>query len=257
MNFAFVLALGRSGTQFLARMFQHDERAAVYHEPYNEDAIIMNLRYAGFNHVADKKMATRFVEMTRRSADSTLHIETNSYLRYETTWLRTNLDASLIHLVRDARTYLPSAFIRDVYTPNDIQQPIVPHDDSPYAEKWGTMSRFEKICWYWTHTNSMLAGSIQNHVHMEDLLTDYQALYEMILTPFGLNLDQTTWESEVKRPMNTKGRYRLRRTLRGLLGRAPNSHGTTLPPFERWTKEQQKSFHSICGETMERLGYKL
>ncbi len=255
MRYAFVLALGRSGTQFLARMLGHDPGAAVYHEPYAEDRANMALRYAGFDTVADGRMVTRFDEMTRRSSGHSLHIETNSYLRYEAPWLTENLDAELIHLVRDPRTFVPSAYARDVYTPADIQAPIVPRDSDAYAPKWQHMDRFEKICWYWNHSNTQLADTIPNCIHMESILNDYGALNENILQPFGLQIDKTTWQSEVSRPANTGLHYRCRRILRGLAGRAPGAHHMKLPPFPQWSPERQKGFSKICGETMERLGY--
>lgn len=256
MRYAFVLALGRSGTQFLARMLQHDPRAAVYHEPYAEDRINMALRHAGLDTVADGKMATRFEEMTRRSAGHSLHLETNSYLRYEAPWLTQNLNATLIHLVRDPRTFVPSAFARDVYTPADIQAPIVPHDSDPYASKWQYMDRFEKICWYWNHSNTHLADTIPNCIQMESILDDYEALNAHILQPFGLQLDKRIWQNEVSRPANTRVRYRCRRILRGLAGRAPSAHHMKLPTFPEWSQDQQKRFSEICGGTMQRLGYK-
>lgn len=139
MKYAFILALGRSGTEFLSRMLQHDTHAAVYHEPYEEDPIILNLRHAGFNRVADKMMTSRFDKMSERSAGRDIHIEINSYLRYEAPWLKKNLHADILHLVRDGRTFLPSAFVRDVYTPADIQRPSSPttatrmQNDARYA----------------------------------------------------------------------------------------------------------------------------
>ncbi len=255
MRYAFVLALGRSGTQFLARMLQHDPNAAVYHEPYAEDRINMALRHAGMGTVVDGKMATRFEEMARRSAGHSLHLETNSYLRYEAPWLAQNLDAKLIHLVRDPRTFVPSAYARDVYTPADIQAPIVPHNSDAYARKWQHMDRFAKICWYWNHSNTQLADTTPNSIHMESILDDYEALSEHILQPFGLQLDKAVWQNEVSRPANTRTRYRCRRILRGLSGRASRAHHMKLPAFPQWSTEQKKIFDEICGGTMERLGY--
>ncbi len=257
MEFAFILGLGRSGTQFLARALQRAPGAAVYHEPYPQDVTILHLRYAGFNQVADQMLEERFQTISPKSEGKVLHLETNSYLRYETAWLQSNLNATCIRLVRDGRQFVRSAYVRSVYTPHDFQQPIVvPQDGDPYASKWGSMDRFEKICWYWQHTNNMLAQDVPNGIQMEMLLTDYEAFHRVILAPLNLRIAEPVWRDEVSRPANTQARYRFRTAVRGLVGRSARYRGPTpLPSWEEWSDLQRDSFRRICGPTMEQLGY--
>lgn len=216
----------------------------------------MNLRHAGFHRVVEQMLQARFADMAERSAGAAVHVEANSYLRYEARWLRDHLDARLVHVVRDGRTYVRSAYVRDVYTSADQQLPIVPRDDDPDAVRWSTWGRFEKICWYWNHSNAMLADGVSPCVKMEALFSDYAVLQERVLETFGVKVSEADWRRLVTRPVNSRKRYVVRRQIRRLLHRGP-ARGPMQPldPYETWPDHQKETFWSICGNTMKRLGY--
>jgi hypothetical protein len=254
MQYRFLISIGRTGTQLLSRLLGFDPRASVYHEPYASDAEIMQLRYAGFNTVADGRMAARMEEMTRRSGDAAYHVESNSYLRFETGWLRRELDAKILFLCRDGRTYLPSAYPRDVYTAKDLQFPQVPHDDDPWAGAWAGFSRFEKICWYWDYTNRRLMEALGAPVHMEEVMHSYDGFTEHVAAPLDLRVDRADWERQMSVQVNHSSRYLFRKRWRNRLG-LEKTNTETLPPAPEWTPAMRESFDRICGETQEKLGY--
>jgi hypothetical protein len=228
---------------------------ASYHEPDPEDPALMNLRYAGFHTVADAMMTDRFKRMKTRSEGKRLHVECNSYLRYEADWLKSNLNAKLVHLVRDGRTYIQSAYVRDVYTPWDKQMPIVPHNDDPMAARWPSLSRFEKLCWYWNHSNTVLMESIPTCVQMEALFKDYTVFSAKLLKPLDIHISEQAWRKAVERPRNTKNRYLFRKQLKRWL--FPGTTGPDRTPLGVWTADHQRDFENICGRTMKRLGYSI
>lgn len=255
MQYFFILALGRSGTNFLARLLDHDTRGTVRHETYALDSRLMVLRRAGgYAKVLDHLLEERFKD--RIPAEGEFYGEVNSYLRYEADWLRARFDPVLLHLVRDGRDFVRSAYIRGVYTPFEIDGPIVPRDDDPYAGRWAEMDRFQRLCWYWMHTNEQLACGVERFVRLEDLLGDYQVLRREVLDPTGLRIDEDVWRREVDRPKNTSRIYRLRlaaaRLRRGRQG-LPNFE--PIPHWSRWDDEMTRRFEEICGPTMRRFGY--
>lgn len=251
-----MLALGRSGTHFLSSLLTGVDGATVHHEPHPYDPKLIWLRHGGrSNTVVDALLERRFAEMFGDDPPE-LYGEVNSYLRYEVDWLRRRFDPTLIHLVRDGRDFVRSAWIRDVYTPAENDGPILPHDDDPIAGRWHELDRFGRLCWYWDHTNRFLAERIDRCVQMEAILSSYEAFAEGVLEPTGLTVDRATWMARVARPSNTSARFRTRRLARRMLGRAQPTR-EPLPPVAEWDAGRRALFAELCGETMRRLGYKL
>jgi len=258
MRMFFIMALGRSGTKFLASLLAHDRRGRVHHEPYPLDPRLIVLRYAGgFDAVLGNLLQERFAALLPGAGQAEFYGEINSYLRYEVDWLRSRFDPLFVHLVRDGRDFVRSAYIRGVYTPLEPDGPIVPKDGDPYAGEWPRMSRFQRLCWYWMHTNEFLATKIAAAVRFEDVLRDYALFREKILEPTGVRVSEQLWRREVERPKNTSQGFRLRSRLVGLLrGKRSIPDLRPLPPWQEWNDDMTGQFNAICGRTMDRFGYR-
>ena len=257
MRIFFVLALGRSGTKFLSSLLSKDSRGVVHHEPHDYDDKLLLLRHAGtFDQTVDRLLEERFAQLLPRQDGVEFYGEVNSYLRYEVDWLRRKFDPVLIHLVRDGRDFVRSAYIREVYTPRQHEGPILPRDGDPYAERWVELSRFQKLSWYWAHTNEYLGRRVPGFVRFEDLLADYATFEEKILRPTGVSISRQLWQREVGRPKNTSRRFRMRQMARRWLrGKRQGRPSRPLPPWKQWDDRLTTQFWEICGETMRRLGY--
>jgi hypothetical protein len=257
MQLFFILALGRSGTNFLSRLLARDTRALVHHEPYALDPRLMMLRHSGgFERALDDLLEERFRALLPADGAALFYGEVNSYLRYEAEWLRRRFDPTLIHLVRDGRDFVRSAHPRGVYTRHELDGPIVPPDGDPWSERWSDLSRFQRLCWYWTHTNEHLTSTIASRVRFEDLLRDYELFRNEILQPIGLEIPQTVWRAEIDHPRNTSRGYRLRLAVRRLLrGRERLPSFKPLPHWSEWDEAPTEQFWEICGDTMRRCGY--
>lgn len=242
----------------LSAILNEAEGVSVRHEPRAEDVKLVGLRRAGiFGHVLDDELRARFDHI---AAANTCRVygEVNSYLRYEADWLRRNLDASLVFVCRDGRDFVRSAYERVVYTPADHQMPILPADSDRASSDWARFDRFEKLCWYWMHTNEMLLDSIGAPVQMEQMFSDYAYFDEHILRTLDLDLDERTWKSMIERPMNTRSQSRRRRFVQALVRRGRGiAEAARLPHWTEWEKDLEDRFRSIAGPTMERLGYSL
>lgn len=256
-QFFFVLSQGRSGTSFLAHLLDTDRNATVAHEPWAEDVHLLGLSRTGsFGHVVDDMIGKRFDAILRTQPTGSIYGEVNSYLRYLGPWLRSRLDATVLHVARDGRDFVRSAWPRDVQTGRHAQIPIVPADDDPWASRWANMDRFQRICWIWQHTNGFLLESSDLTARLEDLVTSYTTFRERILVPTGIRVDEATWGDAVTRPRNTTSEYTRLRRLRDLmrLRRAPPDRAP-LPHWRDWRPEHTDAFWSICGEVMQQLGY--
>jgi hypothetical protein len=257
MKTFFVLALGRSGTAFLAALLGRDRKAVVHHEPYRLDHHLPFLRRAGvFDTVVDGLLEQRFTTL-HRGIDPSVYGEVNSYLRYEVDWLRRRFDPALVHLVRDGRDFVRSAYIRDVYSPTESEPPIVPKNGDPYATRWTDMTRFERLCWYWMRTNEELAEKIPAPVRLEDVVRSYPYFEERVLGPTGVQVPRAIWESERDKPRNTSREYQMRElVLAAIRLRKRERRIEPLPHWTRWDRTQTDAFWRICGATMEKLGYR-
>lgn len=257
MRVFFVLALGRSGTQFLSALLSSDPSGVVHHEPYGSDHRLIALRHAAsFDRVLDGLLEQRFAELLPRDGGARFYGEVNSYLRYEVDWLRRRFDPALVHLVRDGRDFVRSAYIRDLYTPWQEDGPILPRDDDPYAVAWAGMTRFQRICWCWKHTNEFLGDRIPDFARFEGLLADYDYFARRILRPTGVEVSRETWSREVGRPRNTSRQFRLKRLARRwLVGRPQDRRVRGIPHWKQWDETMTRQFDEICGETMRRFGY--
>jgi hypothetical protein len=257
MRTFFILALGRSGTHFLATLLAQDGRGRVHHEPWPLDSRLMVLRRAGgFGKAIEPLLEERFAELMPAEGEAAFYGEVNSYLRYEAEWLRSRFDPVLIHLVRDGRDFVRSSYIRGVYTRNEPDGPILPRDDEPWAAEWGAMTRFDRLCWYWAHTNERLAATVGNPVRFEDLLRDYGIFRRRVLEPTGVEISEGTWRREIDHPRNTSRRYKMKTAaVRLLRGSDHLPRFDPLPPWREWDAARTARFWEICGPTMKRLGY--
>jgi hypothetical protein len=256
MRFFFILALGRSGTQFLASLLARAPGALVYHEPAPRDPIYFGLRYSGdFDHVVDDYLESRFRELIPPDGQYDIYGEVNSFLRYEADWLKRRFSPVLLHLVRDGRDFVRSAYTRNVYTLDD-KNPLVPRDSDPYAQEWGRMNRFQKLCWYWMHTNEFLLSQLKQPVQLEKVVADYRYFEEAILEPTGLKIGFEVWSREVKKPKNTSRQRRLKQRIKRLLFPWKRQQRLQpIPPWSKWDAQRTGQFNEICGETMAKLGY--
>jgi len=254
----FVLSQGRSGTAFLAHLLDRDARSCVQHEPWPGDAHVLGLsRSPGYSKAFDDLLRTRFEALFERHPPGKAYGEVNSYLRHSSRWLRHSLDARLLHVARDGRDFVRSAWVRNVQTPRHEQLPVVPDDDDPYSNIWAEMDRFERICWIWRHTNEDLLSSGAPLARLEDIVDSYAAFRNTVLDPLQLDVPESAWQAEADKPRNTSSEFTLRKAFRRLIKPASEVPELIdpLPAWKDWSDARSTAFWEICGDVMTRLGY--
>lgn len=255
----FILSQGRTGTKFLSNLLNDVDGLCVQHEPWEADSDILFYSYAGqFDEVVDQMLSNRFKTLTSELSKNVNYGECNSYLRYNGSWLKENLNAQLIYTCRDGRDYVRSAYQRALYTDYEQQLSIVPKTENPYAKRWNNLTRFEKICWYWAETNRHLhSESAGNVLQVEKILTDYDYFNQHINNTLGISISKEVWHKSVAKPENSSTRLsNIKRKVRvKIKGGQVKDIGGTLPKYEGWSKEMVTAFDEICGSVMTDLGY--
>jgi hypothetical protein len=239
-KFFFILALGRSGTTFLAHLLNLSSDAAVFHEPIRSD--IDAYRRAFFSPDDAERYIASFrkkeMYLRTRTKNFTVYGEVNSLLRRHYHALNRHFPgAGFLHLVRDGRDVVRTMMSTDALMPGFMWTWwLRPHESDPYFTQWPSMDRFAKLCWYWRVENQHLRTSIGNTVKFEEVIRDYSCFEQRILRPFGLRLPQDVWKQQTGVQRNATTSYKL-------------------PHWREWDAQHTRTFESICGDEMRANGY--
>jgi len=234
-----ILGTGRIGTTWLAGLLDAAPGAQVMHEPVPTEQFAHAEALMRPSRAEPYLRDFRLREMALRVAagNPAVYGEVNSALRRHAEAFRRLLPGvRILHLVRDARAFVPSVMARPRFTRADI---IHGEDRPPTAEiapQWRTMDRFSKVCWMWTQENAYLRGHSDGLVRFEDITTDYALFRAQVLEPLGIEVDRALWEAHARRPTNA-------------------TRGPRYPPFAEWPDTQVESFWRLCGEEMARYRY--
>jgi len=239
-KFFFILALGRSGTTFLAHLLNMSSDAVVFHEPIRSD--IDAYRRAFFSPDDAERYIASFrkkeMYLRTRTREFAVYGEVNSLLRRHYHALSRHFPgAGFLHLVRDGRDVVRTMMSTDALMPGFMWTWwLRPHETDPFFTQWPTMDRFAKLCWYWRVENQHLRTSIGNTVKFEEVIRDYECFEQRILRPFGLRMPHDVWKRETGVQRNATGTYKL-------------------PHWREWDGHHTQTFESICGDEMRANGY--
>ena len=239
-QFFFILAIGRSGTTFLADLLKKAAGAAIFHEPVYED---YQAYLRAFHNPDDAKRYIdnfRKKEMYLRVRDKEFMIygEVNSLLRRHVTALKDAFpNATMIHLIRDGREVVRSMMSRNTMTAKDKHTfGIRPKEGDPWREKWDELDRFARICWYWQVENAYLRSVMPPAIKFEDIISDYDDFKGKILDSCHVFISKSIWEEAVNHPVNKSKVYQML-------------------CWDEWSRDQKKMFEDICSKEMIAGGY--
>lgn len=239
-RFFFILAIGRSGTTFLAHLLNMAADAVVFHEPIRSD--IDAYRRAFFSPDDAERYIASFrkkeMYLRTRKADFSVYGEVNSLLRRHCQPLRRHFPAAgFLHMVRDGRDVVRTMMSTDALKPGFMWTWwLRPHESDPFFAQWHTMDRFAKLCWYWRVENHHLRTSVGNTVKFEEVARNYECFEQRILRPFGLVMPQSVWKQEVGVQRNATSSYQI-------------------PHWRDWDAHHTRMFETICGDEMRANGY--
>ena len=212
-QFFFILAIGRSGTTFLAHLLNIADNAAVFHEPavsdidaYRRAFFSPRMPSATSHRFGKKEMylraRTKDVSCLRRGQLTAPPSRAGPEHHFPT--------AGFLHMVRDGRTSSELMMSTDALRPGDMWTWwLRPHESDPYFAQWPTMDRFAKLCWYWRVENHHLRTHIGNTVRFEEVTRDYDRFEQRILRPFGLVMSPTVWQQQAGVQRNATDHLRV------------------------------------------------
>ena len=262
MNYFFILSLGRSGTKFLSNLFNTNKNLICLHEPNKvDDYINLPLSYYYPNSsILHDSLTNRFnlIKNTYKS-DSEIEAygEVNSLLRYNAEWLKRNLNAKIVSIARDPKKVIRSIYLRNVYIDHKgSHMPIMPKNEDPYVNEWVHMNRFERICWYWKHTNQHLIRYNFPIYKFERLIDNYDTFLGLIEQLGISNIDKKTWKKLSSKPLNNSKNFKnnVRYFMKKIIG-LEKYERVDIGQYDSWTKPQKDSFKKICGKVANDLGY--
>jgi hypothetical protein len=86
--------------------------------------------------------------------------------------------------------------------------------------------------------NRFLNTHIQDAIQFERFVSDYDYFNKHLLSPLKLEIPEEIWERENSSPKNITKKH-------------------MFPHWKNWKPQETRSFREICGETMQKNGYRI
>lgn len=241
----FILSTGRTGTQFLAHHFDNDPRVRAFHEPAPSRGLRL-WTVAYLEGAVDQASMTRTLRAYRtgffEGIDEPIYVESNNFLAGFAESLICEFDEpTLIHVVRDPRTYVRSAInngaalgwkgFANRYLPFAHVE-LEPTSENPSIQRSAR---------YWSLVNRHLhtVGESYDAYHVfryEDLFSDDSQTLSRLAEIIGVG------DRAMSRPESTRR-----------LNQSPHS---VMPPWEEWSPSEQTIVIDECGELMAHFDYR-
>jgi hypothetical protein len=236
----FLLGMGRSGSQFFAEMLNNTNHTQIYHEPVTEDFLALAKAHKSRENALGyiQKFRKKAMYVLGKEEGVKIYGESNSNLRFHAEALKLTIPkVKIIHVVRDGRDVVRSIMAMKHYTNNATgHYNLTPNTDDPLLREWNSLSRFEKICWLWLNANERVREFADVTLRFEELITEYNYFYENIVVYLGIDISESQWKEEVRRPKNITKKH-------------------SIPHWTKWEDELTKRFWRICKDEMYRCGY--
>ncbi len=240
-NLFFGYGLFRSGTTFLANFLnRYAQDAVVQHEANVNDywfyAKAIHSATNAEKYVKDYRLAEIYFRTIELNYST--YGEINPFLRRHCKAMSSVLpNARQFQIVRDPKNVLRSLMSRELLGKKDPMNTVIfPAKNDPFAEKWGEISRFEKLCWLWAEDNRFIRENVKHAVTFEKIRSDFDYFQQNILQFLNLKVNADDWKAEMEIVFNSTPRY-------------------TFPKYAEWSQEQKQQFDRICGQEMSHYGY--
>ena len=250
MKYFFITGMGRSGTKFLSTLLNQASEVQVEHE------FIGNREFAILSNYLDSNNYTipylnRFKNRIIKEVEEGKHtfIDVNGGLRNCVLELKMVFRSEKIfHLVRNPKKVVRSYYLRR--NENSVHQIPKNKEDN---EWWLDADKFSRICWNWNNTTQNLLAQNTHLIRFEDLIANYNYLYDNILKPCQIDINESKWK-EMRSIRVNKTKSRFKRFLYAKF-KGKEYVEDSLPQYENWSIEYKDVFEKICGDTMRELGY--
>jgi len=249
----FILSTSRTGTKTLAEGLVGDGILSPHQPPYSRLlTIAANYYLHGWLPMSALEwLVKRFREPQILRVNCRYYIQVYSLDHLPAKIIsQKQPNVYIIHIVRDPRTFVPSYlnWMHTRFKSFAANKLVLGWHPSGYFtgemswRKWRRMDEFQRVCWHWTYKNTLLEHLFKDNmryqrIHFEDLF-------------FGDGpeiLQQTLAFMDIP--------YQDRFTA--IFQQEKNrSKKTYFPKWDAWEADKKQQLWDICGEKMQRYGYK-
>lgn len=250
MQYAFITGMGRSGTKLITRLLASDHSIVSEHEFIGNRQFWLLSWYLS-QHDYTLPFLKREKTRIENKFNKRLFVDVNGYLQNSVPALIEVFNpVKIFHLVRDPRKTIPSLYTRRIDT--DVH--LLPKHKEE-IEKWLDSNKLYQICWNWNQTTSSLLEQPVQLIRFEDIISDYRSFCNLLTEPLGIRITEEAWK-KIKAEKVNRTRSPIYRWLYARWKGKPYVE-ETLPPFEQWPPSDQQMLLDVCGETMQRCGYRI
>lgn len=252
---AFVLSTGRSGTDTLHRLWGLSDAIDAHHEPWptltRERQQALHDLHRCQDHYWNIFAAARGHAISRARRAGRVYAESSARMTFLAPALLERMpNTAFVFLHRHPSLVVRSGMRRGWYRnhPDDATR-IRPAPGSEAGSRWATMSRFERICWYWDAYNRFvldwldgLPPSAQQRIFMvasADLFSADARALQQVFAAAGVPVPQRE------------------QVLACLAMRYNAQKQGAFATTDTWSEEHRAVLWRICGDTAQRLGYEL
>ncbi|WP_440903943.1 hypothetical protein ACMZOO_14020 [Catenovulum sp. SX2] len=190
----FIISTGRTGTRFLAdKLSKYANHALVHHEPQP------NLQKEAFEYYSQGKVDSDYCALFKmnrlnmldelRSLGRSTYIESNGGITFMLPHICSLFKScNVIHIVRDPRTWIPSAYSRtqirngksELKYLRDSSWVVSPQnlENDPYRNRWQNMNLIERLSWIWEFKNRYVLDKVASDC--ETLMLRYEDVFEAL-----------------------------------------------------------------------------
>lgn len=246
----FVVTTGRSGSQTIARVLSQSPDCICLHEP--EPVLVQEATLYEYGLLADPWLKAILLSTRPRMIHDKVYGESNQKLASLIPLLAQIFpEAQFIWLVRDGRDVVASTYYaRGWYQPTaelDLDRGLASKHrlrewiwyrlradlvGEMSTTEWEAVSRFDKNCWFWTHTNTM----IQRHL----AALPPKRWLRVRLETLSAQMPDIARLVGIRVPAPIEPEYH---------------NVSTHPPtgWEEWPEDQRAAFEKWCGDMMNVL----
>jgi hypothetical protein len=226
----FCLNSGCCGSTYLVRLLADNKWPCVWHEKppdFNE---------LGISHYDSPLPESRLASLLRYTRWDVFLEANNRLFSLAIPLHRAFPGARFIHLHRDGRQAVRSAMSRP-----DVEEYLATNVRFRGSLAGRTGQRpFERFCHYWNNINRRI-------------LDDLAALEPHVGASLSLRFSDLI-SGRVEALAHFANRA-IPLAQREAVNRSPVARTGQFPEYTQWTERDRRSFDTICGETMQRLGY--
>lgn len=235
----FILTTGRSGSKSISAFLSNQPKTICLHEP--DPSFIRESRdyiYGNYNH---DQLTTQFYLSRSRYFGNFLYGESNQRLSFIIPVINDAFPKSkFIFLIRDGRNVVSSLYSRGWYSdtnlsPSDFVKYSI---EAPYVTnisryEWKSMSPFEKCCWYWSFTNTVILKSLLSL--NSNRWTIIKLEFLKYTSSYLLNFLNISYNTTVVFPWINKNAYMRKRQT----------------SWADWSASDRRLFTKYCGDIMD------